>query len=111
MSEKDTELKLKEVSGQRDKSPIVTTKKSETFEHELKIALNKLVREAGAAGIPIFTAYYSQDEGYVFNGMLPEEIGTDSVKSEYGRFDQFMRICLDFNKEDAFKAERITLSD
>lgn len=78
--------------------------KTSEKEHEIKISANRLVREAGNAGIPIFVAYYSETEGYVFNGMLPEELG---VESQYGKFNEFMRTCIGFNKDEAFNPKHI----
>ena len=97
---------LKEVSGQRENSstPIDNSRTVNPGEHKIKIMMNELVREAAKEGIPIFGLYYSEKEGYVYNGMLPEELG---VESEYGKFNEFLRICMGFNKEEFFKTQRV----
>ena len=102
-------MELKEFAGKREGAKVPGTGKVSEKEHEVKIELNRIVREAGNAGIPIFTAYYSQDEGYVYNAMLPEEIASEPLKDQYGRFDEFMRTCIGFNKADAFKAEKVNV--
>lgn len=99
---------MMQVEGKRKKRVISQkSKKVESAEHNIKIALNQIVRDAGRAGIPIFTVFYTEEEGYVFNGILPEEIGTDNLKSEYGKFDEFLKTCIGFNKEDELKPVKI----
>ena len=46
-------------------------KKVDTVEHSIKIALNQVIRDAGKAGIPIFTVYYTEKDGYVFGNIYP----------------------------------------
>ena len=99
-------IKMAQIEGQREDEVVIKkSKKINSPEHAIKIALNQLVRDAGKAGIPILTIYFSlEDNGYVFNGILPEELGLEELKPQYGRFDDFLRICMGFNKEDAIKA-------
>ena len=67
-------------------------------DHEMKIILNRLSKVSEAAKIPFFAAFYAASEQkYEYRAVLPEEIG---VRKEYGKFDRFMRVCLDFNKEE-----------
>lgn len=68
--------------------------------HELKINSNRLLKECEEAEIPIFIAYFIPGEGYVYQGLLPEEIGTENVSSEYGRFTEFLKTCIGFNQAD-----------
>ena len=69
--------------------------------HEIKIATNRLVKLAEETQVPIFVAYFdSQKEDYQYNGVFPEEIGTDDVKNQYGKFYEFLKVCIGFNKAD-----------
>ena len=75
-------------------------------EHSFKIKANKLVRDAAASKIPVFVAYYSQNEDkYIYNGMLPEEVGCES---QYGKFYEFLRLCMNFNKDETIKLIKIS---
>ena len=53
-------------------------------------------------GFPVFVAYYVQGKGYQYNAQFPEEIGTPELVPEFGKFNEFLRVCMDFNKEDYF---------
>lgn len=66
-------------------------------EHNLKILVNRLVKSCKEEQIPMFIAFYSEKDGYQYNGVMPEDVG---VSSEYGRFIQFLRTAVAFNKED-----------
>lgn len=68
--------------------------------HDVKINTNRLVKLAEDCQIPIFVAYYDPHKGYQYDGVLPEEVKTEDVQGEYGRFIEFMRICINFNAED-----------
>ena len=69
--------------------------------HEIRIATNRLVKLAEETDIPIFIACFDpQYKDYQYNALFPEEVGTEDVKSEYGKFDEFLRICIGFNKEE-----------
>lgn len=97
-----------QIEGKRKNKIVVKkSKKVETAEHNIRIALNQVVRDAGRAGIPIFTVFYTEEEGYVYNGILPEEIGTENLQKEYGKFDEFLKICLGFNKEEELKPIKV----
>ena len=66
-------------------------------DHQMKIIVNRLVKMAESSKTPIFVSYFSKDEGkYVYRMTLPEEVG---LRSQFGKFDDFMRICVGFNKE------------
>ena len=67
--------------------------------HDIKITTSQLVRKCENAKIPCFVAYLVPGKGYQYNAVLPEEIG---VESEYGKFQQFLKTCLDFNRADYF---------
>lgn len=97
---------LNEISGQREKKGLV--KKVNTYEHDLKIQINAMCKEAKKNGVPIFVAYYSPADGYVYNGVIPEEIeDVSDIKSEYGKFFAFLRICMNYNKEEFLGSEII----
>lgn len=71
-----------------------------TFEHSLRIQINRMVKECGENGIPIFTAYYGEHEGWVYNAIFPEEVG---LKKEYGKFNKFLAIVIGWDKEEALR--------
>ena len=102
-------MALKEVSGERENKTTVVAKKVNTYEHTLKISVNDMVKNAKENGVPMFIAYYSPTDGYVFNGVLPEEIINEDadVSSEYGKFNAFMRICMNYNREEFLGSEII----
>lgn len=68
--------------------------------HNMKIASNDFVKKAKENRIPALTIYYDPKNGYKYNGIFPEEIGSEELKSQYGRFYEFMRVCLSFNQDD-----------
>lgn len=78
--------------------------KSEVAEkkHEAKIMTNQYIKKCQEMEIPVFVAYFIPGKGYQYNAYFPEEIGTQEIKSEYGKFNEFLRVCIDFNKEDYF---------
>ncbi len=100
-----TENELKSVSGKRENPG--AEKKVNSYEHQLKIAVNQMVKDARKNGIPIFIAYYSPTEGYVYNGAIPESITNPEadVSSEYGKFNAFLRVCMGYNKEEFLKSK------
>ena len=68
--------------------------------HQIKISSNQLVKLAEDSQIPIFVAYYDPQKGYQYNGVFPEELDAEDLASEYGRFYEFLRVCIGFNKAD-----------
>jgi len=72
--------------------------------HEVKIAINTLMKKFEELGLPAFIAVYvgseGKNDGYLYDTVLPEEIGKDTCPSQYGRFLKFLQIVIDFNKED-----------
>lgn len=68
--------------------------------HQIKISSNRLVKLAEDSQIPIFIAYYDPQNGYQYNGVFPEELDADDLKSEYGRFFEFLKVIIGFNKDD-----------
>lgn len=68
--------------------------------HEVNMQAKNLVKLCEVLGIPIFIAYYLVDKGYKYKALLPEEIENADVSSEYGKFAKFLRVVMDFNKED-----------
>ena len=76
--------------------------------HDAKIAMNALTKRFEALEIPMFVALYSGSEGYIYDAVLPEEIGKDSCSSEYGRFLKFLQVVIDFNKEDYIPIVKIS---
>jgi hypothetical protein len=71
-----------------------------TYEHNLRININKMVKECEENGISIFVAYLGEHEGWVYNAVFPEEVGEEE---EYGKFNQFLRIVIGWDKEKALK--------
>ena len=109
---KDVEItELKEVEGSAKRQSVVH-RKANKKEHDLKILINDMVRNAKKDGIPLFAMYYSPIEGMVYNGVIPEEIENPSpeVIEIYGKFNDIMRICIGFNKEEFLGSEIIKLS-
>lgn len=93
---KDTEyLKLAEYTNDGE---LLGTPAKRT--HAIKIEVNSLMKIATEANIPIFVAYYAPGKGYVYDGMLPEELAADDLKEQYGKFMKFLQVCIDFNKAD-----------
>lgn len=74
--------------------------------HTIKIMTNQLIKECERAKVPVFVAYHVRDAKgrgkYQYNAVLPEEVG---VNSEYGKFQEFLKTCLGFNKEDYLSPE------
>ena len=68
--------------------------------HKVKIATNQYVKLATEQEIPVFVAYYIPKKGYEYACVLPEDLDTEDVKGEYGKFMKFFQVCIDFNKED-----------
>lgn len=79
-----------------------------TFEHDLRINLNRIVKECGENGIPIFTAYYGEHEGWVYNAIFPEEVG---LLKEYGKFNKFLAIVIGWDKEEALRQVSVRNGD
>ena len=68
--------------------------------HNIKIAVNHLIKTAKEMEVPIFIAYKDPEKGYTYNGVFPEELDDPTMTAEYGKFTQFMKVCSDFNKSD-----------
>ena len=68
--------------------------------HDVKIGSNRLIKLAEECKIPIFIAYYDPQKGYQYDGVLPEEVQTTDSRGQYGKFIEFMKICIGFNKEE-----------
>lgn len=68
--------------------------------HDIKIGINRLLKDCEQAEIPIFLTYYLPGVGYVYHGLFPEEMQSEQLQSEYGRFSEFLKTCISFNKED-----------
>jgi len=68
--------------------------------HRVKMAAKAFVRDLESEGIPSFVAYYLPGKGYKYRATFPEEIGSEELESEFGKFKKFLQVCIDFNKED-----------
>lgn len=68
--------------------------------HDIKILSNQLFKLCQENQIPFFLTYYHPAVGYQYNGLFPEEIDSENVSSEYFRFVEFLKIVVNFNKED-----------
>lgn len=68
--------------------------------HHINVEANRFCKECKDAEIPVFVAYYLPQKGYKYKSVFPEEIETNELKSEYGKFKEFLKVCIDFNKED-----------
>lgn len=71
-----------------------------TYEHGLRININRIVKECEENGIPIFIAYLGEHEGWVYNAVFPEEVGETE---EFGKFNDFLRIVIGWDREKALK--------
>lgn len=76
------------------------TKKDSEISHELHMRVKNLCKYCEENGVPVFIAYYLAAKGYLYRGVFPEEINTEDVLSEYGKFKQFLKVCIGFNEED-----------
>lgn len=94
ISEKKGNMKHK--AGRAGKSK----KRLGTYEHDLRININRMVKECGENDIPIFVAYYGEHEGWVYNAIFPEET---SHEEEYGKFTEFLATVIGWNKEKSLK--------
>ena len=93
----DTEMIYEESEGLSDESGSV---KSDPY-HNIKIEANIFKRKCKEAGVPCFLAFYHPKKGYQYAAMFPEEFPDDpELTKEYGKFKEFLRVCIDFNKED-----------
>ena len=80
--------------------------------HDIRIKANQLAKECKMAGMPFFLAYYNdkaQDgQRYKYAAMFPEEVydekkeDSDLIKKEFGKFIEFLRVIIGFNKADYF---------
>lgn len=68
--------------------------------HEIKIAANKIVKMGEENNIPVFVVYYDPKKGYQYNAVFAEELESPDLESQYGRFKDFLKICIGFNKQD-----------
>ena len=73
--------------------------------HDIKIKANQLTKECQKAGIPMFFAYYNPEkpEGkrYQYAALFPEEVAPgEEARSEMGKFKEFLRVVLGFNRAD-----------
>ena len=70
--------------------------------HKINMSAKKFYRECEDNNIPVFVSYYLPGKGYQYKAKFPEEIATPEVQSEYGKFKEFLKVCIGFNKEDYF---------
>lgn len=75
--------------------------------HDVKIYTNQVVRTLRENNIPVFIAYYTPDKGFQYNGCFPEELPDKEAASSLstacgGKFFEFLKLCIGFNKEDYF---------
>lgn len=71
-----------------------------TYEHELRININRMIKECEENDIPIFVAYLGEHEGWVYNAIFPEETSHDE---ETGKFTEFLATVIGWNKEKSLK--------
>ena len=71
-----------------------------TYEHDLRITINRLVKECEENDIPIFVAYLGEHEGWVYNAIFPEET---SHEEETGQFSEFLATVIDWNQDKNLK--------
>lgn len=84
---------MKEVTNIKDMD-------KESIAHDIKISVKALLRLCEKYNVPIFISYYTNKDGYSYQGLFPEEIEDDSFRSQYGRFPKFLETVVGFNKED-----------
>ena len=68
--------------------------------HVINMEIKRLCQKCEENSIPIFIAYFLKGRGYKYRSIFPEEIGTESVQSEYGKFKEFLKVCIGFNKNN-----------
>lgn len=71
-----------------------------TYEHDLRININRTIKECAENDIPIFIAYLGEHEGWVYNAVFPEETSHDE---EAGKFNKFLAIVIGWDKEESLK--------
>lgn len=92
---------MEEEDTLQDTTPVSESRrKINELYHRINIGARNFCKECERNGIPIFLAYFLPGKGYRYRAAFPEEIETESVKSEYGKFKQFLKVCIDFNKND-----------
>lgn len=78
----------------------ITTEK--TTSSYIKHEVSSLVRKCAEKDIPVFVTYYIPGKGYQYNGIWPQEINSEDVKSEYDHFNEFFKLICGFKKENYF---------
>lgn len=68
--------------------------------HEINLEAKNFYKKCFRNNVPVFISYYIPNKGYQYRTAFPEEIGTEEVASQYGKFKKFLQICIDFNKKD-----------
>lgn len=82
------EQKIKELTDVRDRA------------HFAKLKMNTFIRQLTLANIPSFVAVYIPGKGYQYNAVFPEELEMNDCDSECGKFNEFLKTCINFNKEN-----------
>lgn len=69
-------------------------------QHSINMAAKAFCRTCTEQNIPVFVCYYIPGKGYKYRATFPEEIDTPEVSSQFGKFKEFLRVCIGFNKKD-----------
>lgn len=65
-------------------------------------SMSNFVKEMKEIDAPCFVAVLIPGKGYKYQMLMPEEIENEKpeIVECYGKFNKFLQVCLDFNKED-----------
>ena len=72
--------------------------------HDVKIASNAFMKGCKNAGVPAFLVFFMPGgkPHYEYTGIFPPEIGTPDVMGQTERFNAFLRLVMNFDKEDYY---------
>lgn len=93
---KSTDHDEEDILNSMEQKPLTQSEK----EHYINMLSKDFIRKCEECGIPAFLAYYLPIKGYRYKAIFPEEIDNENVQSEYGKFNQFLKVCLGFNRKD-----------
>lgn len=107
VAEETEKVSAKEIDVWRNDSKKPEEMTIRELRHDIKIKANQLAKECKMAGMPFFLSYYNDElpmgQRYKYAAMFPEEVNQpEKVKSEFGKFVEFLRVIIGFNKADYF---------
>lgn len=69
---------------------------------QINDSMVNFTKEMKEYNIPCFVAVLIPGKGYKYQMIMPEEIEneTPEIIESYGKFNKFLQVCLNFNKQD-----------